>query len=178
MLKAKPKNTHKLTHKPMIVITLLFLMLLTVVFVFKKDKNTSTLNSKISNQVDLAIAQYSDKHITSNAIIKDQKFEHISFITREDRPKLFVTRQFATVFRALKLFFSSKGEDKIEEHGTWLWTPILQMSDEYMVATLNGVQKNGVNVVYLSLDSYLDIYTTPDQSEKQTKKKEFSNILE
>ncbi|MFZ2523502.1 MAG: hypothetical protein WAW92_03920, partial [Minisyncoccia bacterium] len=64
------------------------------------------------------------------------------------------------------------------ENGTWLWTPILQITPEYTKKILSDAKRNGIKNIYLSIDSYLDIFVMPDGPEKNTKKKEFDNIIE
>lgn len=130
------------------------------------------------NPVDLKVAQYSDRNITENAIIKDSKFEHISF-TSPSREKKFYPNQLASVFRAFKwLFEESASETEEKEYGTWIWTPTFQITDEYANSILSDLRKHGINAVYLSVDSYLDIFVLPEGEEKNRKLEQFSDILE
>ena len=88
------------------------------------------------NLLDTKISQYSDKHITPNAIVKDKKFESLAFESVEGKSPIF-SNQIAAVVRAVKSF--TKGEEKDEkEYGSWIWTPILQITPPYMYSTLKN----------------------------------------
>ena len=128
------------------------------------------------NLLDTKISQYSDKHITPNAIVKDKKFESLAFESVEGKSPIF-SNQIAAVVRAVKSF--TKGEEKNEkEYGSWVWTPVLQMTPAYMESILSDAHKDGVNVMYVSIDSYLDIFTMQKGREREKQKKDFGDRLE
>ena len=128
------------------------------------------------NLLDTKISQYSDKHITPNAIVKDKKFESLAFESVEGKSPIF-SNQIAAVVRAVKSF--TKGEEKDEkEYGSWIWTPVLQMTPQYMDSVLKDAREDGVNVMYVSIDSYLDIFTMPKGKERERQKKDFGDRLE
>jgi hypothetical protein len=115
-------------------------------------------------------AQYSDEHITDAAKVADPRFKEVAFAKE---PGGFL----ANVFDAFKKPKVPAGTST-PEHGTWLWTPILQITPAYRDSIIAGAKKNGIQNIYLSIDSYLDIYTLPDGEEKEAKKKAFTQILE
>jgi hypothetical protein len=67
--------------------------------------------------------------------------------------------------------------NKSREYGTWLWTPTLQMTPDYIQNILQGAKENNLNTIYLSVDSYLDIYMMEEGQEKDKQYKNFVSIL-
>ncbi len=61
------------------------------------------------------------------------------------------------------------------ENSTWLWTPTVFLTDEYIKEILKGARENHINKIYLAIDSYLDIYIKNDSEQKVMEKKEFDN---
>ncbi len=133
--------------------------------------------SRSFNIVDEHFSQFSDKNITQAAMVADPSFQRMAFASAPRQDKV-LPDQFASVFRAFRLLFADKQKKGPEEYGTWIWTPILQMNEEYMRTIIGGAKEQGVNVLYLSIDSYLDIYTLPDSLDKEKKKKQFSDVLD
>lgn len=113
--------------------------------------------------------QYSDMHITKNAIATDLRFKDVATFNKES----FLT----SVWSSLQTN-NPPVEENLPEKGTWLWTPTLEMTPAYWNSIIAGAKKNGINSIYLSLDSYLDIYVMPDGAEKTAKKKAFDDTLE
>lgn len=167
----KPKNKQSLK----LFLPLFILVLVAgAIFISQKPESDYTLNP-----IDLKIAQYSDRIITENAIKKDPKFRQIAFGSLPKKREIFHNDQIATVFRAFKMWLLPRSESETQsEYGTWIWTPIMQMTDEYMESILDGAKKEGINVVYLSIDSYLDIYTMQEGRDKEEKEKSFAEVLE
>lgn len=171
----KHKKIRRKNYKIIFPVVALFLVIVTVIFFILNEKEVS----QIPNPADLQISQYSDRHITKNAMNKDPKFEHITFASPSRREN-FYQNQLASVSRAFKWLFEDRIPNKTgpEEYGTWIWTPTLQITPRYADSILSDLQKQGVNAVYLSIDSYLDIFVLPEGLEKENKLKQFSEILE
>ena len=112
---------------------------------------------------------YSDKNITSNAIETDERFKDIVVFERRDN-------MLANVISTVKNSFWNKDSEKLE-YGTWLWTPIINITPEYRDSIISGASQNNINTIYLSIDSYLDIFVMTDGPEKEKKKKEFDNTI-
>ncbi len=138
------------------------------------------------NFIDAQISQYSDKNITPNAIAINPEFKNIVF-DASSKPSLFSNQplnftrdKLATVIRAIKSFTSpaKKEEIKTKEYGTWIWTPIMQMTPEYMESILSGAEADGVNAIYVSIDTYLDIFVMEKGQEREKQKEAFSDKLE
>ncbi len=110
---------------------------------------------------------YSDEHITPNAVISDPKFKNISFAPRES--------QLANVISVVSINTGTKTYGS--ENGTWLWTPTLDITTKYMDSIISGAKKNGIKNIYLSIDSFLDIYVMPPGEEKDKKKTQFDKII-
>ncbi len=115
--------------------------------------------------------QYSDGHITENAIVSDPRFRNAGAV---EGARLLALANI--------LNFVPRNEPENEpaqmERGTWLWTPLLKITPEYRDSIISGAKDNGIRNVYLSIDSYLDIYTLPDGPEKDGLKKKFDDALE
>ncbi len=112
--------------------------------------------------------QYSDNHITDNAKISDDKLKHITFFDK--------TSLLGNVISSLK---NNASIPKTEggENGSWLWTPVLQITPAYRNSIISGAKINGVKNLYISIDSYLDIYAMEDGEEKDRLKNKFDKIL-
>lgn len=113
-------------------------------------------------------AQYSDTHITQNAIRADSRFSEVTML---DRASLL-----ASVFSALESQSPAPLSTE-RERGTWLWTPLLEITPEYRRSILAGAKEAGIRNMYLSIDSYLDIYVMPEGPEKEAKLKAFDEAL-
>ena len=130
------------------------------------------------NLLDTKISQYSDKHITPNAVATNLEFKNIAFDTNVPEPYFF-QNQIATVIRAVKFFASPiKKEDGIKEYGSWIWTPIMRITPEYTESILSDAKADGVNTIYISIDSYLDIFVMKKGGEREKQKDIFSKKLE
>ncbi len=63
------------------------------------------------------------------------------------------------------------------EFGTWIWDSPMQMSSSYRDTILSAAQTNGINVVYVTIDDYLDIAILPEGQSKDLKKKAYETAL-
>jgi len=112
--------------------------------------------------------QYGDRVITENAKIADDRFKDLTFFKKESLLSNVISS------------WTKKGETLTSpglESGTWLWTPIMQITPEYRSTIISGAKKNGINVIYLSIDSYLDIFVMPEGEEKENAKRDFDSII-
>ncbi|MFH0804416.1 MAG: hypothetical protein V1896_02350 [Candidatus Zambryskibacteria bacterium] len=130
-----------------------------------------------SNIIDTQISQYSDKNITQNAISTNLKFKDIAFDTLAPRAPSLFSNQIAAVARAVR-FFTKTPSGGTKEYGSWVWTPIMQMTPKYVESILTDAERDGVNVIYVSVDSYLDIFVMPKGEARERQKEIFGNILE
>lgn len=112
--------------------------------------------------------QYSDRHITENAIRTDERFRNTSPVSQKDL--------LASVIGEPPSHYTGSASST-PERGTWLWTPLLEISPAQRSQLLDGAAQNGIRVIYLSLDSYLDIYVLPDGREKEAQQKAFDTAL-
>jgi hypothetical protein len=131
-----------------------------------------------SNAVDLSFAPYSDKHITQAAISTDLDRRDMAFAP-SDRTSLLFSNQIASAVRSVRSMAAPTKEiDASKEYGTWVWTPVLDMTPEYVDSLIEGAKTDGLNSIYVSIDSYLDIFTMPKGTEKEALKDRFSYILD
>jgi hypothetical protein len=137
-------------------------------------QNTAT---KHFNTADLHIAQYSDKHITQNAIISDPHLNTLALadFIKEDSQSAQILSPISQVAGADLAQIDQTSE---KEYGTWVWTPTLEMTPAYMNTIISGAKSAGINTIYVSIDSYLDIYAMSDGPTKEAQKKLFTNTLE
>jgi len=139
---------------------------------FESKEQQSTIS-----KAPLYTAQYSDQNITENAKLQDSQFKRMAF-ANSPKQMPFYPDNVATIFRAFDLIFAEEDQNNFEEHGTWVWTPILQMTPEYMSQIISGAKREEVNVIYLSIDSYLDIFVMPSSEEKSKLEQEFVDKLQ
>jgi hypothetical protein len=170
MKKSKGRKI-KSKNKIFILSALVILPLSLGIFYFSGNKKVEPAKIVEVSQEDSKIIyphQYSDENITENAIKEDSKFKNLVIFNKEE--------VLANAIDALP----NGGPEEItkEEKGTWLWTPIEDITPKYMADIINGAKKNGLNSIYLSIDSYLDIYIMADGKEKTDKKKSFDNTIE
>lgn len=112
--------------------------------------------------------QYSDNHITDTAKVSDDRLKHITFFDR--------TSLLGNVISSLKKNESIPKTEGLES-GSWLWTPILQITPDYRRSIISGAKSSGIKNLYISIDSYLDIYAMEDGAEKEQLKNKFDKIL-
>lgn len=130
------------------------------------------------NQVDTQISQHSNRSLPPSIIITDPEFKQITFAANLPKTGIF-DGQIAAVAKTIRSFRNLiTKKDEPREYGTWVWTPTLQMTPQYVNEILDGAQKDGLNAVYVSIDSYLDIFTMAKGPEREKKKDLFENILE
>lgn len=154
------------------VVSAVFVLILTILsFNFYKSPVPH------SNLADTKISLYSNKNITPNAVVTNPEFKNIAFNTDIPKPSLF-SSQMATVIRTIKSFTTSPTSEGPKEYGSWIWTPIMQMTPEYVESILSDVKADGINTIYVSVDSYLDIFVMPKGIEREKQKEIFSDILE
>jgi hypothetical protein len=140
-------------------------------FLFNSHKKIPlTIASALNKEKKIIYpTQYSDSHITENAIISDPKFKNITFFDKED-----------FLANAISVLQKNKYNQLTEgqENGTWLWTPPLRITPKYRDSIISDAKKNGIKNIYLSIDSYLDIFVMSAGPEKEAKKKDFTKVLE
>jgi len=133
------------------------------------DIQIRTVNTKTNNEkreVKVFPKQYSDREITNNAKISDSRFKDNSFF---DKGNLLSNAISSLAGRGQVL------TDGSLENGTWLWTPAKYLTSEYREKIISGSKKNGINVIYLAIDSYLDVFAMSEGAEKEKAKKDFDN---
>lgn len=113
--------------------------------------------------------QYSDRNITINAQITDPRFANLSFVDKDNQ----VSNALSSLIKRNNIPLN----DSFLENGTWLWTPTLQITPEYRDEIIQGAVENSLNTIYISIDSYLDIFVMPNGKEKEEAKQKFENIL-
>ncbi|HET8575210.1 MAG TPA: hypothetical protein VFM02_03525 [Candidatus Paceibacterota bacterium] len=64
------------------------------------------------------------------------------------------------------------------EYGLWVWDSPIQISQKYQSTVLSTATSNGMNVLYVTIDDYLDIAELPDGTDKSQKIAAYMNALQ
>src|SRR3989344_916586 len=167
------KKTKKIAKNFFLFLTPIIFILL-IFFVLNREEG----GIPHSNNVDLKISLFS-KNVTEEVRESRPQFAEIAFAELPPKDNKILPGQFATVFRAFKrLLKAEDSEDLRQEYGTWLWTPTLLIDDKYTETIISDLAERGVNTVYISINSYVDIFVLENDELKKTRKKKFENILE
>lgn len=152
---------------------MVFAFVMVLAFVF--DYYDSSIPHR--NSVDTKISLYSDRDITPNAIATNPEFETLTFDTNTPKQSIF-SSQMAAVIRTVKSFTTKTAtNDGPKEYGSWIWTPTKYLTPEYTESILSGAKASGIDTIYLSVDSYLDIFVMPKGEEREKQKEIFSEKL-
>ncbi len=65
-----------------------------------------------------------------------------------------------------------------KEYGVWVWDSPLKMTATKEQSVINFSANNKINVIYVTVDDYLDIYNLPEGADKESKKKAYSDAVE
>lgn len=167
----KKKNKLKFNFRFLLVFVLLLVLFgtLSSFYFYQKSSGAPKVNSLVKTKPAVYPTLYSDKNITKNAIVSDPRFKNKVIFSKET-----LTANVSSFLKKEKTFISSGGTI---EKGSWLWTPVLNITPEYRSHVIQGAKSSGIKNIYLSIDSYLDIYVMPDGQEKNDKKIAFDEIL-
>ena len=152
-------------------VTTIFCLVI-LIFISRNDQQSVSHH----NLIDTKISQYSDSHITPNAIATDSKFKDIAFETPPPSNWSFFSSQLALVIKAIKSITNPPSGGS-KEYGSWIWTPVMTMTPEYMDSILSQTKADKVNAIYLSIDTYLDIFTMDKGAEREKQRKDYSDKL-
>lgn len=136
--------------------------------VVKQKKSDLTFDTIKKKEKPVFVKQYSDEHITENAKFSNPKYSNLSFGNR--------TSLLGNVISSITKNPVIKQTQSLES-GSWLWTPILQITPSYTEKIIEDCKKNGIRNLYLSIDSYLDIYVMPEGEEKNSQKNKFDSVV-
>lgn len=163
-----PKNKVKikLNRQTALISVLILGVILSAIYLNQKRNISGEILSTNSRKT-IYPTQYSDKNITQNAIRSDSRFSNIAFVQNDT--------MIANVISSVKQSPQITGGSEV---GTWLWTPVLDQSEKYKTSIISWASKNGIKNIYMSIDSYLDIYIMPDGPEKEAKRKSFDKNVE
>lgn len=141
-------------------------------WLLKDNSEVGAVAESTQNNAVVYPTQYSDTHITENAVATDPQFKDLAIVDTAE-----AEQNLANVLNSKKSGNKSSVSEPAEA-GTWLWTPILQITPAYQSSIIAGAKKNGVKNIYVSIDSYLDIFVMKNSPEKTKQKKLFSDTLE
>jgi hypothetical protein len=165
--------------KKNLVFVLVFGCLLFGSYVFVKTQNENMVSKFYPGIIQVAESnkrnaivyprQYSDRNITENAKVTDPKYKDLSFVDKNS--------QVSSALSALVKRNDIPLDDNFLENGTWLWTPTLDITPVYADTIIKGASENSINTIYISIDSYLDIFVMPNGEEKEKAKQKFEAVL-
>jgi hypothetical protein len=167
----KGKSSLKSKYKTPAIIVLATIFVVSAIW-FRFQNNVLTQEVAVSStksQKTFYPTLYSSTNITQNAIISDPRFRDITIVDKES----LLSNVINSVIKSTPAI-KSEGM----ESGTWLWTPLLTITPSYRTNIISKAKKNGIKTIYLSIDSYLDIFAMQNSTEKDAKKKAFSSALE
>ncbi len=152
-------NKHHLIFKSIIFVAIFSLLINTIPLPVKNENIVANVNVEY-----IKPKQYSDTYITREAILANQNLSHLEQY-KEIKPNH--TNDIASAFASIKSIINRnkpirEGE---KEHGTWIWTPIPDMTNDYIDSIVKKAVDEDVNVIYMSIDSYLDILSLSTNEE-------------
>ncbi|MCE9643985.1 hypothetical protein K8Q93_01945 [Candidatus Parcubacteria bacterium] len=150
------------------LLSLLLLGMLAGIY-FLNPPAHEALSARAAAGPDHYPSQYSDRNITANAVISDPRFRNSIALPRENL--------LTSVLSSLQRQRSEIGAKPVER-GTWLWTPLLDITPEYRESIIKGAKENGIRTIYLSIDSYLDIFAMEEGAEKEIKEQAYDDALQ
>ena len=161
----------KFKNKNVLAFIVVVLLSIAIILYLGLQKRTlpETENLVVGQRKTVYPTQYSDKHITTNAVISDPRFRNLVILNKEDF--------LASAITSINKNKTGLGTKEVEK-GTWLWTAPLSITTKYRDSIIAGAKKNNIHSIYLSIDTYLDIFTLPDNLEKDKKKQAFGDALE
>jgi len=153
---------------------MVFAFVMVLAFVF--DYYDSSIPHR--NSVDTKISLYSSRDITPNAQATNPEFESLTFDTNIPKQSIFSSGMAAVIRTVKSLTTKPATNDGPKEYGSWIWTPTKYLTPEYTESVLSGAKASGIDTIYLSIDSYLDIFVMPKGEEREREKEIFSEKLD
>jgi hypothetical protein len=169
----KKKLNKILKNKNYILVIILLFIFFIIYSTFEKTEDASYLQSKHAlskpkRETVVYTKQYSDRVNTDSAKVALEKYSGTSFFERRN----LLSNAFSSLLHRRQVL-----SDVSLENGTWLWTPVKYITPEYRDSIITGAKKNGVNVIYLAIDSYLDIFVMEEGVEKQKELENFNSTV-
>lgn len=151
-----------------------------LVFYFSSGTDGNERYVAHSNPIDFGLSLSLERDTNKSATETNPEFKNISFAPIKEKPM--GLGQAASIFDAVKnlafgFFDKKEAENQPKEYGTWIWTPVLDMTPKYMDSVISAANKNGIDAVYVSIDSYLDIFSMKNGAGKKAKEKLFAEKL-
>jgi hypothetical protein len=171
----------KLNINYFVFIPIIFLIFL-IVFNFVGGLKSVPHNNNIDLSLSLNRMQTKSLSITeTNQLYRHLAFEELE--VREINPFIY---QVASVFNSIKsfsirdYFFGLRKDSDLDpkEKGSWLWTPTVYLTDNYVLEIVSGAKEREINTIYLSVDSYLDIFVMEESQAKINREIDFKKTIE
>ncbi len=112
--------------------------------------------------------QYSDAHYSKSISETNSRYKNVVIVDKN-----------ALLANVISSVSNNTGDiNSSLEEGTWLWTPTLTITPAYREFIIAGAKKNNIKNIYLSIDSYLDVFLMPNGKERDRAKQEFNSDIE
>lgn len=175
------KKTKKLNTKHLVFVPVVFLIFL---FVFSVVNGIESVPHK--NNIDLSLSLNRGQTRSLSITETNQEYSHLAFEELEQKDINPFAYQVASVFHSIKnitifdyLLSLIKNSDlEPKEKGSWLWTPTMYLTNDYVSEIVLGAKEKGINTIYLSIDSYLDIFVIEESQTKINRELDFKNKIE
>lgn len=175
------KKTKKLNTKHLVFVPVVFLIFL---FVFSVVNGIESVPHK--NNIDLSLSLNREQTRSLSITETNQEYSHLAFEELEQKDINPFAYQVASVFHSIKnitifdyLLSLIKNSDlEPKEKGSWLWTPTMYLTNDYVSEIVLGAKEKGINTIYLSIDSYLDIFVMEESQTKINRELDFKNKIE
>lgn len=126
------------------------------------------------NSVDTKVSVSGMRELSES--VKRTNPELKSFTWAPKKEDTLLESQLAAVARAIKSLAPQSNQPL--EKGTWVWTPNKYLTKGYVDQLISGAKSNGINVIYLAVDSYIDIFEMPKGEAREAAKKIFNDNTE
>lgn len=175
------KKTKKINIKYLVFAPVIFLSFL-FVFNVVDDRATTPHRNNIDFDLSLNRAQTKSLSITET----NQEYSHLAFEELVEKDLNPFAYQVASVFHSIKnitifdylLSLIKNSDSEPKEKGSWLWTPTAYLTNDYVSEVVSGAKERGINTIYLSVDSYLDIFVMEESQVKINRELDFKKKIE
>ncbi len=166
------KKKINILYKNKSLILVVLLVILSIWFYSsskRKDVSQVLVHSAGEKRTNVVYTkQYNDRVTVDSAKVALDEYKNVSFFERRS----LISNVISSIYSRREVL-----TDGSLENGTWLWTPIKYITPEYRDSIITGAKKNGVNVIYLAIDSYLDIFVMEEGIEKQKELDNFNKTV-
>ncbi|MBI2065276.1 MAG: hypothetical protein HYT62_04445 [Candidatus Yanofskybacteria bacterium] len=146
-----------------------------IFFLIAADKGVLNFGKNNISEGDTQLSQYHDN--SSGYIEDDLGIYGDALPSASPTPSLSISGPLYSATPTRSVSASVSRHNKSREFGVWVWTPPDQLSNDQMREIIKQVSESNFNVIYLTIDSYLEINSLPDSHDKNVRKSSYTNSL-